>query len=588
MQEIDENVNKLREGIQKLSAARTKLNSHINSMIQPAIRIIDDKIKGMESVEMAKLEFLRKLSKDTYDAVAWLRENQNQFQSKIYEPMILELNVRGEDYGRYIENVVSMRDFLAFTCENVDDMNKFMTILRKEKKLEINAVHSDASNEIRYKPQTPISDMRKLGGEIYMIDCLEAPIPILNYLCQVYKFHNILIGNNNLERKSDHLPNAIQLFFTPTHRVAVKISRYTNEKSLMSSLFKGKNFLNVRVSAKELQELKQARAQRVSESDATRNKRNECEVQMNDLNQRCTDKFKEKADLQKQIKQYEDLKRTIKQQENKVNRMEEDTVDIGVETEKFKQNSKKIIKDILKLRKNVVDAYDKLSQYDQNELSAKLCFNIFKNSTTNMDVEIIECNEEYDRRKTYFQRITELLNKHKKECKEKQVTAKKLTNNHQPSDGDKFPFKQQFDELPKERVELEEEIEDIENQINCRSADNQRVLDEYNEKLESIERLKNEINKINESAGNLEREMNEIHRHWYAKVQEMVTSINNNFSNFMSSMSCAGEVELIHPTEYDYEQYGIEIRVKYRNNANLAKLDRFVQSGKSIKTVSFV
>lgn len=47
----------------------------------------------------------------------------------------------------------------------------------------------------------------------------------------------------------------------------------------------------------------------------------------------------------------------------------------------------------------------------------------------------------------------------------------------------------------------------------------------------------------------------------------------------MSTMNCAGEVELIRASDHDYENYGIEIRVKYRSSEQLRPLDRFVQSG---------
>lgn len=70
-----------------------------------------------------------------------------------------------------------------------------------------------------------------------------------------------------------------------------------------------------------------------------------------------------------------------------------------------------------------------------------------------------------------------------------------------------------------------------------------------------------------------------MHRSWYPQISAMITSINRNFSRFMTTMGCAGEVELIHPEDIDYDKYGIEIRVKYRNSEQLRPLDRFVQSG---------
>lgn len=77
----------------------------------------------------------------------------------------------------------------------------------------------------------------------------------------------------------------------------------------------------------------------------------------------------------------------------------------------------------------------------------------------------------------------------------------------------------------------------------------------------------------------MENEIEAMHKKWFPQIQKIIKSINQNFGEFMHSMNCAGEVDLIYPDVRDYEQYGIEIRVKYRNNEKLRALDRFVQSG---------
>lgn len=62
------------------------------------------------------------------------------------------------------------------------------------------------------------------------------------------------------------------------------------------------------------------------------------------------------------------------------------------------------------------------------------------------------------------------------------MKALKLTDNHKPSEGDKFPYKKDFDELSNDCNELKEEMEDLEQQISCRSTNDQAVIDEYNER----------------------------------------------------------------------------------------------------------
>lgn len=78
----------------------------------------------------------------------------------------------------------------------------------------------------------------------------------------------------------------------------------------------------------------------------------------------------------------------------------------------------------------------------------------------------------------------------------------------------------------------------------------------------------------------LEKDMEEIHNKWHLSISQTVAVINNYFGTFMTSMGFSGEVELVHSNNIrDYDQYGIQIRVKYRNEEKLQQLDRFIQSG---------
>lgn len=150
---IDQKVQQTREKIRQLTENRGKLNFQIENVIKPGIIVVDNKINALNSVADAKLNYLQNNFPDAYTAVLWLRQNQGMFRGKIYEPMIMEINVRSNEYSKYIENTVKVHDLVAFTCEETEDMNKFLKICRVENKLHINAVHSPPSATLSYKPR---------------------------------------------------------------------------------------------------------------------------------------------------------------------------------------------------------------------------------------------------------------------------------------------------------------------------------------------------------------------------------------------------------------------------------------------------
>lgn len=150
--DIDKQINGSRENIKKITELRSKINYQIENVYKTSLVAIDQKISAFSSVAEAKLNMLRDKFTDTYDALMWLRNNKDMFRGRIYEPLIVEINVRSNEYCKYIENTVRFQDMLAFTCEETEDMDRFLKILRVDHKLKVNAVHSPPCNELRFKP----------------------------------------------------------------------------------------------------------------------------------------------------------------------------------------------------------------------------------------------------------------------------------------------------------------------------------------------------------------------------------------------------------------------------------------------------
>lgn len=321
--------------------------------------------------------------------------------------------------------------------------------------------------------------MRRFGGEIYLIDCIDAPLPILQYLCHAYRIHDVLIGNENLERKLNALPSSLRLFFTQTYRNEVKVSKYSGLRTMTSSEINTKNLLNVRVNQREMDKLQQDKQKLVRDRDNLYNKRNELEGKINMFEAQCKTHFQEKSEHNKRILELEKMRKRVTMQQQKLQRLQEQPVDLDGERERFKRVAKDICKKILKFNENSVTVYEQMLSIELEEVKARARLNIFKNSNANFDAELLQCNDEIERMKAYCDRIGEILVRTKKETKEKQLVAMKLTENHKPSEGDKFPYKKQFDELSNERSALNTEMEDLEQQISCHTSGDQSILDTY-------------------------------------------------------------------------------------------------------------
>jgi hypothetical protein len=75
---------------------------------------------------------------------------------------LFQINVANPSNSKYVENVVSRRDLLAFTCEDKNDMNNFVKILRDQKNLKINVLHSGSEHRSSssFQPNVAISNLK--------------------------------------------------------------------------------------------------------------------------------------------------------------------------------------------------------------------------------------------------------------------------------------------------------------------------------------------------------------------------------------------------------------------------------------------
>ena len=60
---------------------------------------VRDSLTRLEDKKNQRLEVLRRYSKHTYDAVMWLRENQDKFEHPVHEPVMLVVSVIGSFTG---------------------------------------------------------------------------------------------------------------------------------------------------------------------------------------------------------------------------------------------------------------------------------------------------------------------------------------------------------------------------------------------------------------------------------------------------------------------------------------------------------
>jgi len=151
-------------------------------------------------------------------------------------------------------------------------------------------------------------------------------------------------------------------------------------------------------------------------------------------------------------------------------------------------------------------------------------------------------------------------------------------------------LKQRFTEIPGDTIEeIDEAISDAKKKADLQFHTNPRVIEEYEQRKIQIEKLEVEIKEKQTNLDNRKTTIETLKSKWLPPLKNLIIRINISFSKFFADIGCAGEVSLLeHPTDFD--KYGIEIRVRFREDDTLHTLNAHLQSGgeRSVSTILYL
>ncbi|XP_044593423.1 structural maintenance of chromosomes protein 5 [Cotesia glomerata] len=539
-------------------------------------------IKNLKNVEDKCMDILRQCSSDTFEGVQWLRRNTDKFQGKIFEPMILTLQVDHPDHAKYVERVIPQRDLIAFVCESKDDMNSLLTYLREERKLVINAVHSDPNKNYNNRPHIPLDQLRQLGFQNYLIDFIDAPPTVMNYLVSMYNIHNIPVGTAAVENQADHVPDSISLYFSPNNSYSVRRSKYTGDKSTSISQLSGTRYFNVNIDTRKIQALEQKVVDYQRHLDDYNQQMETVVGQHQEECRKLEEIRNNKAKLRSDLSQIQKLEADINVAKIKLQKLQIDRKSI----ESIKGNAQQRI---LRAIKKQIGYYTECNQlYEKVVLmSSQAKTDSFKLKL--MQQELIKFSEESQTLRENVERVRENVRKLEKELdgmmKALREYKKKAVEETDNIDSDDPRFKRiqaAFNKLPGTFTEIEEAMQAAKAKLYCldRTENGEQILAEYDKLSHDIEKLEGEIKALEEKRQESKEQISKLHDEWIPLISGLVEKIGTNFSEYFESVGCVGEIKLHVPENpKDYDQYEMQISVKFRDADELQIFDRQRQSG---------
>nr|XP_039258386.1 structural maintenance of chromosomes protein 5-like [Styela clava] len=612
--QIDEISKEIHVGMKKINNIEFDVNT-LQEENQGRVREMKDcdrKIAHLNNLSNRRLEWLKMMNKDMYEAVEWFRKNKQNFKGNVYEPIMLLLNMTDDKCAEILENHVAVRDMMAFVCENPEDNALLVSELRGKRKLKINVVKAPRDRNGKliqpkdFKPQRPIEQLSDWGFTSYLREMFTAPDPVMSFLCKQYGVHRVPIGTQKtmeiVEQVTKH--SGQNLFYIPSIqkprskevipgiRFSVRKSKYSGNSTVANRSLKQPNYLTTNVDPDQILEVE--------------NRKKE----LYKLNQEVTEKI---ADIQRQKKVLEKRDNELRSQKKELQQLKsrkktlENNIQMKLKTIEELQAS---TVDIESLRKDLRKSLGKIYM-GKKQLALKFSKNIKECTILSLDkahttvkyvAAIAEKNKIEEKIRQGHARLLESRKKLEQaegDKKDSQLRAKQLlVEAKQKTGGENCDEMRKvgedlmklFSTLPDTVEEMDTLIHDFRARAECCTATDPQVVDEYNRRQREIEVLQKRVDDLQSRLNRSRSEIDEVRTRWLTCLKKLVTEINGKFSKYFAQMGCAGEVDLHADNPEEYDKYGIRIRVKFRSSSSLQELNPFRQSGgeRSVSTMLYL
>jgi len=387
---------------------------------------------------------------------------------------------------------------------------------------------------------------------------------------------------SKLDRNSDKIPN--------TH-YRVTRSRYGNHEATTTTRpVRPANNLNVQIDlekkAQLTNELTKLRA-KVAEVDQhlqeLLNQEKEIRQKDDPIRTQRDELMNKKKKMQNQLKEYDEIKVRLDTKENQLEELLKEAREHDIEKETAAINKKYSAKAI-KRATMAIEALNlriKAGEVQKQRVFASLKAMHFTQIVVELKHLMEANNHVFENAKRELDEATKLADE-KKELARRKLNEAKKTGEPTPQQKD------EFQKLPNDLDELNALLAEQEARVNLTAGQNDNVLKEYEERKKKIEEMEEALLQKSKGHEHAQNNLNKLEREWKPHVEKLVAKVSDSFGAFMKKLDCSGECKLT--TDVDYDKWGIEILVKFRNAEKMQVLTRQRQSGgeRAVSTILYL
>ncbi|CAD5122532.1 DgyrCDS10949 [Dimorphilus gyrociliatus] len=549
------------------------------------MKALENELSRNQNLNKQRMDLLRRESRDAYEAAAWLENNRHKFKSNVFLPPAITVQCKNDRMARYVESSIPRRDLVSFMFQNCEDMDEFLSIIRDEKKLVVNAVQTPKRQLHEFKPDIPINELKNFGFISYVNDLFSCPDEVKAYLCQSYGIHNLPVGTEQTHAKVSQVISTfenLRQFFTHDYSYRITRSQYSNNTSTSSNEIRPARLLANACNHKQEEELKRKIEVLKSQLNEISQEYQKLRTQREELNHKMEGLRSKRNDLTKAKDRLNHLEGRLKAFRDQLNGLSDINMD------EIRENHDLTLVDCVKRKLSVMSKIkESVGEYSViilkiNRLGAQKC-----TSRRELELTKSQCEDKLNEKR----KLIEIVDNLRKEEKILFDEYRKLSSDLFHKLNDLNISEDELNNLTNDIEEIDTKIAEFEARAELQAREVEDIEKQYEDSIRNLEVTKEYFEKSSSKLENFVSNSKQKRDDWERELKEVIQTISCDFGNLMSYLDCAGEVSLSKPLEEcDYENYGICIKVKFRDNEELMELSSKRQSGgeRAVSTVLYM
>ncbi|KAJ1922364.1 Structural maintenance of chromosomes protein 5 [Tieghemiomyces parasiticus] len=552
---------------------------------------------ALEDVRNQRLEQLRAFHADSYRAVLWLRENRARFTEHVFEPVCLEINLTDEMAGPMMETLIQSSTLKTFVCQTEHDYHLFTREVSDRQRLKVNVVMLTNRRLADFTAPLDADQMRDMGFERYALDLVDGPAPVLTALCDMDKLHATPISRGPVDNARVDGSRLLRQYVAQSTVFNIQYSRYGRRLPFVqTSPFRASRLLGRGTDLERKTQLE-------NELDELRRSLTGNEARVKRLDQETTalkadqrNLLRDKERLTEQRREASQRLREFKQKEIKLETRKQQLRDLRKAPDRDRATEAAIHSQLHRLAvrrgRCVLQSRDALRtnvethcQYTQALLAHLQATHRWAEADRQLaafDAELQAAGDAYQEAEAQFQAAKSEAVEQLSQAERARAGLDEATWTAVQHYGQDLSLDDLEDALISERTKA-----DLAH-AGGSGANHAAVVQQYQARQAEIERLRATLSEQQAELDAIATELTTVRNHWEPRIAEIVARISTNFSEAFDRIGCAGEVALARHDDFD--RWGVEIRVKFREHEKLQTLTGQRQSGgeRSVSTILYL